>query len=63
MERLPSRTMSNVTLVTIATLAGWLLGLIIGLLLLYMVIRLAVTHGMLSYHRRIESERGTRHQP
>jgi len=29
----------------------------IGLLLLYLIIRLAITHGMLSYSRHLEEER------
>lgn len=37
--------------------AAGLLGVILNLLLIYMVIRLAITHGMLSYSRQIESTR------
>jgi hypothetical protein len=42
------------------TTALWLLGLFISLLLAYLVIRLAITHGMLSYSRRLEEDRGAR---
>lgn len=38
--------------------AGALLSLIIGLLLIYMVVRLAITHGMLSYSRQLAESRG-----
>lgn len=31
--------------------SAWLLGTVIGLLLLYLVIRTAITHGMRSYTR------------
>lgn len=41
-------------------IAIWLLGLFISLLLAYLVIRPAITHGMLSYSRRLEEERGAR---
>lgn len=34
-----------------------LLAMIIALLLFYMVIRLAITHGMLSYSRQLEASR------
>jgi len=37
-----------------------LLGLILNLLLIYMVIRLAITHGMLAYSRQLER---SRHMP
>jgi len=34
-----------------------LLTLVINLLLIYLVIRLAITHGMLSYSRQLEDDR------
>jgi hypothetical protein len=34
-----------------------LLSLLIGLLLMYLVIRLAITHGMLSYSRQLADDR------
>ncbi|MEI3846951.1 MULTISPECIES: hypothetical protein [unclassified Microbacterium] len=34
-----------------------LLVLLVNLLLVYLVIRLAITHGMLSYSRQLEDER------
>ncbi|WP_404430695.1 hypothetical protein LG299_12475 [Microbacterium lacus] len=37
--------------------AAGLLVLIVNLLLIYMVIRLAITHGMLSYSRQLEANR------
>ena len=41
----------------IISISIWLLGLIIGLLLAYWVIRLAITHGMLSYSRQLAEDR------
>lgn len=41
----------------ILVISAGLLGLIINLLLIYMVIRLAITHGMLSYSRQLADER------
>lgn len=38
-------------------IAAGLLVLIINLLLIYLVIRLAITHGMLSYSRQLEESR------
>lgn len=35
----------------------WALGVFISLFLLYLVIRLAITHGMLSYSRQLDDER------
>lgn len=34
-----------------------LLGVLLNLLLIYLVIRLAITHGMLSYSRQLEEDR------
>ena len=47
-------------LLLVASIVGGLLVLTINLLLLYLVIRLAITHGMLSYNRQLEEDR--RHQ-
>lgn len=41
----------------IIAIAAGLLGLLINLLLIYMVIRLAITHGMLSYSRQLADDR------
>ncbi|WP_157535977.1 hypothetical protein [Microbacterium sp. Root166] len=41
----------------IVLVASGLLGLIVTLLLIYLVIRLGITHGMLSYTRQLEEER------
>ena len=49
---------TQILMQTILTVALWLLALIISLLLLYMVIRLAITHGMLSYSRQLAEDRG-----
>lgn len=43
--------------VWIFMIAAGLLVLIINLLLIYLVIRLAITHGMLSYSRQLEESR------
>lgn len=40
----------------ILLIAGSLLVLIINLLIFYMIIRLAITHGMLSYSRQLADE-------
>lgn len=47
--------MDNPTLFLIMSVSAWLLGFIIGLLVLYLVIRLAVTHGMKSYQRWLDA--------
>lgn len=39
------------------TIGLWLLGVVVSLLLAYLVIRLAITHGMLAYSRRLEEDR------
>jgi len=44
----------------ILAILTWLVGTFIACLLLYLVIRLAITHGMLSYQRQLEEERGGR---
>ena len=38
-------------LIVVAYAAAWLLALVIGLLLLYLVIRMAITNGMKAYKR------------
>ena len=47
----------QITLITIATWAGAALASIIGLLISYWVIRLAVTHGLRSHHRWLQENR------
>jgi len=49
---------TQILIQTIFTVALWLLALIISLLLLYMVIRLGITHGMLSYARQLDEDKG-----
>lgn len=39
------------------TIAVGLLGLVLNLLIIYLVIRLAITHGMLSYSRQLSEDR------
>lgn len=41
----------------VITIALGFLGLFITLFLIYLVIRLAITHGMLAYSRRLEEDR------
>ncbi len=41
----------------VLTITIWLLGVVVTLLLAYLVIRLAITHGMLSYSRQLEEQR------
>lgn len=36
----------------------WAFGVFVALFLLYLVIRLAITHGMLAYTRALDEERG-----
>lgn len=47
----------QIALITIATWAGAALVSIIGLLISYWVIRLAVTHGLRSHHRWMQQNR------
>lgn len=46
--------MSNTDLVWVSTIAAWLLGVIITLLITYWVIRLAVSHALRSHTRWLE---------
>ncbi|GAA3754063.1 hypothetical protein GCM10022240_03740 [Microbacterium kribbense] len=41
----------------ILAIAGGLLTLVVSLLLIYLVIRLAITHGMLAYSHQLGEER------
>jgi hypothetical protein len=45
-------------LATVAAFASWALGLIIGLLLLYLVIRQGVFHGLRAHTRWIDEGKG-----
>lgn len=47
-------TFDPFSLVWVMYISAWLLGFIIAMLLLYMVIRLAVTHGMKSHTRWVD---------
>lgn len=47
----------QITLITIATWAGVALVSIIGLLISYWVIRLAVTHGLRAHHHWLQQNR------
>jgi uncharacterized membrane-anchored protein YhcB (DUF1043 family) len=42
--------MDQFTFMAIAAWAAWALGFVVGLLILYWVIRLAVTHSLRSHH-------------
>ena len=57
-EHMTSPLAPDLTPFWIIGVTGGLLSLIIGLLLTYMVIRLAITHGMLSYSRQLAESRG-----
>lgn len=49
---------SQVVLVTVAGYAAWALGATIGLLLLYLVIRQGVFHGLRAHTRWIDDGKG-----